>query len=148
MLINHIHFSLNNELSEIRRLSDAMEDMFRHAQMTPNVFFKCNLALDELITNTVSYGFPNGGCGTISVRLWISGEAISIELSDNGIAFDPLNAPPPDLDADLDDRPIGGLGLHFVRTFMDDVSYRHDGLQNVLTLKLQLNQPESEAAEI
>ena len=61
--------------------------------------------------------------------------AITIEVVDDGKPFDPLNdAPQPDLASDLEDRRVGGLGLHLVRTTMDDMSYRRDQGKNHLTL--------------
>ncbi len=57
------------------------------------------------------------------------------EISDDGVAFDPLKVPPPDLTADLESRPIGGLGVHFVKTLMDEVAYRREGDRNVLTMR-------------
>jgi serine/threonine-protein kinase RsbW len=60
---------------------------------------------------------------------------VMAEVFDDGIAFDPLKVPPPDLTADLGSRPIGGLGVHFVKTLMDEVAYRRDGNRNVLTMR-------------
>ena len=57
-----------------------------------------------------------------------------MEIADNGKPYDPLSAPPPDIDSALDDRPIGGLGVYLVRQLMDDVRYCHDRGWNKLTL--------------
>ena len=56
-------------------------------------------------------------------------------VSDDGIAFDPLEVPPPDLESSLEDRPVGGLGVHFMLTLMDEVTYRREGDRNVLTMR-------------
>ena len=71
--------------------------------------------------------------------------ATAAEVVDDGRPFDPLSdAPEPDLDAEVEDRPIGGLGTHFVKTFMDEVAYEHDGGYNriVLTKTLPAADPE------
>ena len=60
---------------------------------------------------------------------------VMAEISDDGRAFDPLQVPPPDLDADLELRPIGGLGVHFMKTLMDEVAYRREGGRNILTMR-------------
>ena len=57
---------------------------------------------------------------------------LRLELSDDGIAFDPLSLPPPDVSLDIEDRLIGGLGVHLIRTMMDSVSYRREGDWNRL----------------
>ncbi|HEX4193960.1 MAG TPA: ATP-binding protein, partial [Stellaceae bacterium] len=66
------------------------------------------------------------------------GEMIVTELSDDGRAFDPLNAPPPDLDSAIEDRRIGGLGVHLVKTMMDDVTYAYRDGRNHVTLRKKI----------
>jgi serine/threonine-protein kinase RsbW len=64
------------------------------------------------------------------------GDLVSMEISDDGIPYDPLTAPPPDLESDLDDRPVGGLGVFLIRELMDSVSYRfEDGRNHLLVTK-------------
>ena len=94
-----------------------------------------NLALDEAMTNTIAYGWPEGGEHELVVTISVSDGMMVAEIADDGIAFDPLKVPPPDLESDLASRPVGGLGVHFVKTLMDDVGYRRDGGRNVLTMK-------------
>ena len=64
---------------------------------------------------------------------------LSMEIADNGIAFDPLQLPAPDLHAEIDDRPIGGLGIFLVRELMDSVTYRRDGDWNRLMVTKTLS---------
>ena len=61
------------------------------------------------------------------------------ELSDSGQPFNPLDAPPPEFELDLDDKPIGGLGIHLVRQLMDDMQYRREGAYNRVTLRQRLS---------
>ena len=68
----------------------------------------------------------------LAVALW--GGVVTAEVSDDGRAFDPLKVPPPDLESDLQSRPVGGLGVHFIKTLMDEVSYRREGGRNILTM--------------
>jgi anti-sigma regulatory factor (Ser/Thr protein kinase) len=94
-----------------------------------------NLALDEAMTNTIEYSWPDGGDHELALTIAIRNGAVVAEISDDGIAFDPLKVPPPDLESDIESRPVGGLGVHFVKTLMDDVGYRRDGGRNVLTMR-------------
>lgn len=126
---------LANDLAEIPRLAEAVEAFFEEHGLPPKLAFNFNLALDELLTNVISYAFEPGTAHEIAVRLAVAGGQVTAELEDDGPAFDPLTqAPAPVLDGDLDDRPVGGLGIHFVKTMMDSVRYeRRDG-RNRLTL--------------
>lgn len=93
------------------------------------------VALDELLSNTVRSGFPAGRTGHIEVRFEISEGALDVLIADDGIPFDPLARADPDTGAPLDARPVGGLGIYLVRQLMDSVSYeRGDGV-NRLRLK-------------
>lgn len=127
---------LANDLAEIPRLAEAVEAFFDERGLPPKLAFEFNLALDELLTNVISYAFPAGGDHRITVRVAIAGDGrVTAELEDDGAPFDPFaEAPPPVLDGDLEDRPIGGLGVHFVRTMMDAVQYERRGGRNRVTL--------------
>ena len=97
--------------------------------------FTLNLALDELVTNVVSYGYDEpAGDRDITVALAVGDGRLTATLEDDGRPFDPLAKAPPDIDSSLEDRRIGGLGVHFVRTMMDDVQYRRVDGRNRLTL--------------
>ena len=63
-------------------------------------------------------------------------------IIDDGIAFNPFDAPAPDTTLALEDREIGGLGVHIVRTMMDEVFYERDGNKNVVTVSKQLDREE------
>lgn len=93
-----------------------------------------NLSLDELLTNTISYGYDDDGAHTIEIELKTDGDGVTVVLGDDARAFDPTAAGDPDIDADLDDRALGGLGIHIVRAMMDAISYRRIDGRNQLTL--------------
>lgn len=97
--------------------------------------YQVELSIEELVVNIVNYGFDEGGAGRVDVVLDSSPDALRIEITDNGRPFDPFHeAPLPDLDSNVDERPIGGLGVHFVKTMMDEASYRREGDRNHVTL--------------
>jgi serine/threonine-protein kinase RsbW len=125
---------LANRLEEIERLSEAIEAFIAKHHLPDAVAFAFNLSLDELVTNVILYAFPDMQDHTIEVRLRLEGGVLHAELSDDGRPFDPLSVPPPNLDAPIEERRIGGLGLHIVRELMDTVTYAHEGGRNVLRL--------------
>jgi anti-sigma regulatory factor (Ser/Thr protein kinase) len=92
------------------------------------------IAFDEILSNIVKYGYKDQARHEISVRLELSGDHLVAEIVDDGEPFDPLSAPAPRLHGGVDERPVGGLGIYFVRTLMDDVEYERRNDRNVLVL--------------
>jgi serine/threonine-protein kinase RsbW len=97
-----------------------------------------NVALDEALSNIIAYAYPAEQHGEIVVRLALLPGQVVAEVEDTGRPFDPLAAPPPDLAAALEERQLGGVGIHFIKTLMDDVSYARIGDKNVLRLTKRL----------
>ena len=127
--------TLVNEQSEVERLSRLVE-AFGEAEGLPlDSIFNVNLALDEVITNIIHYAHNDGQQHPIVVRLAIESGVLTAQVEDDGRAFNPLDAPVPDLNASIDERPIGGLGIHLVRTMMSSVEYRRENGRNVLIMK-------------
>jgi serine/threonine-protein kinase RsbW len=95
-------------------------------------------AIEELVLNSIEYGYDDSDPHTISLVLSIDRETLTITVIDGGRPFDPLAAPPPDLSLPVLARPVGGLGLYLLRQLSDQVSYeRRDGA-NRLTLTKRL----------
>ena len=97
--------------------------------------FSATLCLEELITNTIVYGLKRASDRFIHVRLSVSDEWLEILLKDDAPRFDPFSqVPRPDLELDISERPIGGLGVHLVKTLMDEVHAYYDGTGNLFVL--------------
>ena len=127
--------TIANRLSEVERLATAIETFGAAHGLRDDVVFAFNLALDEVLTNTISYGYDGVGEHDIRVRLRVRAGVVHAQVEDDGRPFNPLDVPPPNLEAPLEERPVGGLGLHIVRSLMDHVEYRRDGPRNILTLR-------------
>jgi anti-sigma regulatory factor (Ser/Thr protein kinase) len=127
-----------NDLAELSRVAESVEEFCANQAIPAACAFKLNVALEELLTNTISYGYGDEGRHEIAIDIAREGEMIVTELSDDGRAFDPLNAPPPDLDSTIEDRRIGGLGVHLVKTMMDDVTYAYRDGRNHVTLRKKI----------
>ncbi|HBK54643.1 ATP-binding protein [Syntrophomonas wolfei] len=131
-----MEFRLKNELEEIRLLAEAIELWGEENGIPGKTLFQLNLALDELLTNTITYGYPEGGEHEIMLRLIPEGEKeLLIEIRDDGLAFNPLEVKAPDLKQDIEERPIGGLGIHLVRQMLDELEYRRENGQNILLMR-------------
>ena len=99
--------------------------------------YKVRLALDELLTNVVSYAYEGKEGGEIEISYKIADDPRSITLSiaDEGKAFNPLETKDPDLALDVAERKIGGLGIFLVKNVMDEIDYRREDERNILTIK-------------
>ena len=136
MLKDELRISLAPpRLSALRNVSRMVEAFGAANRLAESRVYMLNLALDELITNSVHYGFDGVAEPTIEITLWVSGRLLVLTITDNGRPFDPTQKARPDLSASLEERPPGGLGLHLVRTFADRVTYQFTEGRNRLTLE-------------
>lgn len=138
-----LRIELENRLSEIPGVLDAVGSFFGTLQHGGTALFDTTLALDELLSNIIRCAYPEGETHSIRLFLAARGDTLFCTLIDSGRAFDPLSLPPPDIDADIDTRNIGGLGVHFVRQVMKDVRYERVGGNNVLRMKHSLDAAEA-----
>ncbi|MGA1605928.1 MAG: ATP-binding protein [Planctomycetota bacterium] len=126
---------------EVDRLPGLVDDL--HAswsalELPMDLLYAFDLALEEIFVNLATHGRGPRLPLQVGIRLEKRDEGVLLEICDDGEPFDPLAAPPPDLDAPLEERPIGGLGVHLVRAQFPDIDYRRVGGQNVLTLRRPL----------
>lgn len=95
--------------------------------------FGLELALEEAFINICSHAYPDGE-GDAEIFCTGDGDAFVLEIADSGKPFDVLSLPDPDITLDIMDRQIGGLGIHFIRTMSDSVSYRRENDRNILRM--------------
>jgi serine/threonine-protein kinase RsbW len=131
-----VFFSLEmpNRLGELESLHLFFERVGLEAGWSDRLCMNMTLACEELLTNTISYGFPQGGDHLLRISVRCSDRQIEVVLEDEGVPFDPLAAGEPDLELSLDDRPIGGLGIHFAKRLMDEMAYERTPSGNRLVL--------------
>jgi sigma-B regulation protein RsbU (phosphoserine phosphatase) len=94
------------------------------------------------VANVINYAYPKGKRGNVEVVAYMIDHVLTLVVKDHGVPFDPTKHAEVDIDADLDERSIGGLGIHLVRTIMDTMDYeRTENGYNVLrmTKKLTMN---------
>jgi anti-sigma regulatory factor (Ser/Thr protein kinase) len=127
-----------NKLSEIERLGQVVEEFAALHHLPPNLVFEINVALEEILTNVISYGYDDSGEHEIMMRLSCKGDEMTAEVEDDGRPFNPLEAAEPDTSKPLEERPVGGLGIHLVRKFMDRVEYRRRQGKNLLVMKKRI----------
>lgn len=126
---------IETRLDELPRLDAAVEDFAQEQAWPPDIAFQVKLVLEELGVNIVNHAHDDDALHEIEIKIASAADMLTIEIADDGRPFDPLTeAPEPDLDSMIEDRPIGGLGIHLVRTMMDEARYRREEGKNRLTL--------------
>ncbi|MCY3911933.1 MAG: ATP-binding protein [Chloroflexi bacterium] len=129
-----LSLTVKTQAEELARITAAVEDFGEREEWPPDLVFRVNLALEELGMNIMNHGY-DAGLHEFDITLISEDDTLTIEIIDDGRPFDPLHdAKQPDVGAAIEDRPIGGLGIYFVREMMDEMHYRREDGKNHLTL--------------
>lgn len=121
------------DLGELATIADFLAETL--SGCGDELAFAIQLAVDEASSNTILYGYPDGEPGSITIACSVDEDTVHVTITDDGVPFDPLTAPPPPLDVPVEARPIGGLGIHFIRTVTDSVTYAWKDGKNVLSME-------------
>jgi type VI secretion system protein ImpH len=131
---------IKNELGELERLHEIVQQFTHDHRFPPKLTFNFALVLEELLVNTVSYGYDTEEQREIVIRFWMADEWVTIQVEDDAKPFDPFsNVEAPSLYQSVDERQIGGVGIHLIKTMMDDVSYSRVGGKNIVTLRKKVD---------
>ena len=128
------HLTLHNDIAQIALLPEFVETVADQAKLSLETTSNLNLALEEAVANVISYAYPEGTDGVVDIDACVTEHGVSFVITDSGKAFDPTAKEELDINAGVEERPIGGLGIHLVRTIMDTVSYERKEEQNILTI--------------
>lgn len=126
------------DVKEIERLNRLVRQFGELHDVPSRTLYAVNLALDELVTNVVLYGFENAAGREVLIQISTAGSELTASVADDGKEFNPLTVKTPDLSAALSERDVGGLGIHLVRSLMDHVSYQRQDEKNVLTVRKRI----------
>ena len=129
-----LSLNIKSEDDALERITAAVEDLGEREDWPLDLIFRVNLVLEELGLNALHYGCVDG-MADIEITMVSEQDVVTITISDSGMPFDPLSeAPLPDIEASIEDRNIGGLGVYLVREMMDEVYYKREQDRNHLTL--------------
>jgi anti-sigma regulatory factor (Ser/Thr protein kinase) len=142
MTIGAISLTLENRLDELEGVKDRIVDFCRSLGLNKKTTFQILFSVEEIFVNIVSYGYRDPDVHYIDIDLTHQDDALALRFVDDGVHFNPLEADPPDLEAPLEKRPVGGLGLHLTKYLMNEIAYEREGDKNVLTLIKHLNEPD------
>ena len=119
---------------ELDGITEAVEAFAESQEWPPDLLFRINLVLEELVLNIMDYGHDDNE-HHIEICLTSAEDLVTLHIEDGGHAFDPMtDAPEPDVDGPIESRSIGGLGVMLAREMMDEMAYRRENGRNYLTL--------------
>jgi anti-sigma regulatory factor (Ser/Thr protein kinase) len=129
--------SIGGDPGEVGKVNAAFADFAEANAVPAAVRRSMSVALDELLTNTVSYGLPDVG-SEVTVEVELYPDRLTVRVTDNGTPFDPFGRSTPDTTLPVEERPVGGLGIHLVRQLVEDVSYQRRSDRNVVVMTKRL----------
>ncbi|MBN1290613.1 MAG: ATP-binding protein [Candidatus Latescibacteria bacterium] len=124
---------LKNDIKELNRLHNQLEKLAADWNIPGKPISHIDLALEELVTNIINYGYDKGN-HIIIISFSFQNDVLSIQIQDYGKAFNPLNAPKPNIDDPAEKRDIGGLGIYLMKTLMDSIKYERINNSNILKM--------------
>jgi serine/threonine-protein kinase RsbW len=126
---------IRNRLDELGSASIWLSHFADALALPDETRYRLDLGLTEALTNIMAYAYPDEAEHEIRIRLRAEGDAVSMEVEDDGLPFDPLKAERPPSPASLDAAPIGGLGIHLIRSMLDECDYARESGRNRLTMR-------------
>ena len=137
-MAGRLDMSLANDVQEVARVIDSLEEFGAQQGIAIDESLRFGLALDEMITNIISYGLVGRDEATIKLSIEHAEGVLRAELLDDGLPFDPFKAEVEAPSGDIEHRRIGGVGLLLVKKFMDRLDYRRDGGFNRVNMEMKL----------
>lgn len=126
-----------NKIDELAHLTQSIEKILFENNISENDILNIILAMEELFVNQVKYGYSDNLIHIIDIELHLNKKdhEILIIIKNNGNEFNILNKPDPNIELSADERPVGGLGIYFIKQKMDFISYCRENDKNIITLK-------------
>jgi serine/threonine-protein kinase RsbW len=138
-MTQRLDIPIKNSLDEFSRLVEGVAQFLAENEVSPKVDFTANLVIEEAVLNVIHYAYESQGEDDIGFTLQIEGRDLTITLTDSGRPYDPLSRPDPDVNAPLEDRQVGGLGVHLIKKTCKSVSYVYENQQNKLVMVIDLD---------
>jgi anti-sigma regulatory factor (Ser/Thr protein kinase) len=133
-----LELTLHNRAPEIRRAHEALDQFAAELSLPVAGLARLHVALEEHLTNIISYGYRPGQTGTIQVRFSFTDSNLRVEIDDDARPYNPLAAPDVDTSVPLEAKPVGGLGVLLIRQCVDKIEYQRAGERNLLVLVKRL----------
>lgn len=138
---------IDSQLSELRRATALVDEFKARHGLADEDANAIHVVLDEILSNSIRHGLAGAASHAIAVTLELSEGEIRVEVEDDGLAYDPTEAPAPVLAGTLGERKPGGLGVAFVRALTDSIEYRRIDGRNRLMLRRRVGPRETSRRE-
>ena len=135
---NVSYILIENKLDELEKLNSQIENVGDTNKIEKKIINIFLIVVDELLSNIIFYGYEDKKSHRITISLSIDKEFMTLQIIYDGTDFDPRNAPEPDLTGNLEDRRIGGLGVHIVLKMTDYFDYKRKDTKSYITIKKKL----------
>ncbi len=131
---SQISFNLRNNLADLKGFVQHLEVFALSQGLSKQNVLRINLCIEECFANIVSHGYQDNEDHWIEITLTSEDKKFIVCIEDDGISYNPTSTAAPDLTSPVEQKKIGGLGVHFMRHFMDDIKYQRYNNKNVLVL--------------
>jgi len=134
-----VKVTVKNRIEDLLRVNSLFESFATQHDISGRLRYHLLVSIEEILTNIIKYGFDEEGVHPIHITFRRVEEQIEMEFEDRGREFNPLEIGDPDLDSPIEDRQLGGLGIHLVKKMVDEAKYRREGDRNILLLRKDKN---------
>ena len=130
-----VKLTVKDRIEDLLRVNSIFESFATQHDIGGKLRYHLLVSIEEILTNIIKYGFDEQGVHPIHITFRNDSGAIEMEFEDRGREFNPLEVGEPDLDTPIEDRQLGGLGIHLVKNMVDVAQYRRVGDRNILLLR-------------
>jgi anti-sigma regulatory factor (Ser/Thr protein kinase) len=132
---SEVKLTVKNRIEDLLRVNSIFESFATQHEIGGRLRYHLLVSIEEILTNIIKYGFDESGVHPIHITFRHNLGVIELEFEDRGREFNPLEIAEPDLETPIEDRQLGGLGIHLVKNMVDLAEYRRDGDRNILLLR-------------
>lgn len=129
-------YSFKNEIAELNQLSEIIDNLSNEWRIDDSTAMNINLVLEEILSNIIFYAYKDDKKHNIDIRFTFLDDKLIIIIEDDGIPFDPTKKiSEENMNKTIEEREIGGLGIHFIKSFTDGFTYSRESEKNILEIK-------------
>jgi anti-sigma regulatory factor (Ser/Thr protein kinase) len=135
-----LKLEFKNTLPDLSKALDTALNWLTPFNLPPDISYLTILAMEELATNTINFGYTDNEEHLIGVELNIESDRLVVQYVDDGVYFNPLDVQEPDTSLPVEERPTGGLGILLLRKIADTMTYLRDHEKNLVTIHKSISQ--------
>jgi len=136
-----VKLTVKNRIEDLLRVNSIFESFATQHEIGGRLRYHLLVSIEEILTNIIKYGFDEQGVHPIHIKFRLVLENVEMEFEDRGREFNPLEVDEPNLETAIEDRQLGGLGIHLVKKMVDVAEYRREGDRNILLLRKSKSSP-------